>query len=884
MKKLTSNEIRQIWLKFFEDKGHLKMDSAPLIPREDKSLLWINAGVAALKKYFDGSETPPSKRMTNSQKAIRTGDIENVGITTRHHTFFEMLGNFSIGDYFKKEAITWAWELLTSEEYFGIDKSLLYITVYHEDEEALNFWKEVGVESDRIFKMGRDTNFWDLGQGPCGPSSEIFFDKGAEYDSRTAKELIEPDLENDRYIEIWNIVFSEFNNDGEGNYTKLPQQNIDTGAGLERLVSAFQGKPSNFETDLFEELIKKIDSKTSHNYLWEYVPSKLKSENNKQFIINSYYKAIADFTRSITFAIGDGATMGSTGRGYILRRLLRKAVIYKSRLGIEENFMHELVDPLVSTMGEFYPQIKERRDIVVSTIKTEEEQFNKTLLSVNLKLKELIDSNSLNEESAFRLHETFGLPMELLKDIVDEFNLNWTKIEELQEDFKNKSRGEKEIVAMEMQDDKFRGLGETLFTGYESLNGSHKVIAVNGDQVVFDQTPFFATAGGQEHDKGTANGLQVTNVIKNAEKTFIHTIENNNFNIGDEVELIVDPIRRKNLTLNHSGAHLLFRAVELVVGEDMAQQGSKVDEKFFRFDFTLEDKLSDEQIQRIEEMCKKWIDASTPSKSVFTDVETAKQMATSRMVDFEYGDKVRVIALNDEVVDLCAGTHVTNTSEIEDLKIIRFDKKGSGVFRIEAVAGNEMISKVFEEVNNELREENLVPTLNKIQVINTKLEGLGSEVRANFDDEINTLDISSSTYRYDLQRVNNSIKAKLGEFTTIIGTEINKVLVNEFNANKIYANVYSELFNIQEVTRQMLNNIDSTECDLGVAIIPNGQKVTYGFVLASKNINERNVERIKEIANKYSIRGNGKKQLYIFGGQNNFEHQEVIKEILGWEF
>ncbi len=880
---MTSNEIRQTWLKFFESKGHKIMPSASLVPVNDKSILWINAGVAALKKYFDGSETPPSQRMTNSQKAIRTGDIENVGITTRHHTFFEMLGNFSIGDYFKKEAITWAWELLTSEGYFAIDKSLLYVTVYHEDTEALNFWKEIGIEEDRIFLMGRDTNFWDLGQGPCGPSSEIFFDKGPEYDSRTAKELIEPDLENDRYIEIWNIVFSEFNNDGEGNYTKLPQQNIDTGAGLERITSAFQGKPSNFETDLFESLIKKIDSKTKFNYLWDYVPTKLREENNEQFVINSYFKAIADFTRSITFAIGDGATMGASGRGYILRRLLRKAVIYKSRLGIEENFMHELVDPLIETMGDFYPQIKEKRDIIISTIKAEEEQFNKTLISVKEKLDEFVNANNLNEETAFKLHETFGLPLELLKDIAVEHELDWNKIEQLQEEFKNKSRGDRNIEAMSIQDDRFRGLGETDFTGYETLTGTHKVIAVDGDQVVFDSTPFFATAGGQEADKGTAGNFEVSYVIKNAEKTFIHTIEGNNFNVGDEVELKVDELRRKNLTVNHSGAHLLFRAVELVLGEDKAQQGSKVEEDFLRFDFSLDERLTDEQLIAIEEMCNKWIAAATTSESTITDVETAKQMASSRMGEFEYGDKVRVIKLNDEVVDLCAGTHVKNTSELEELKIIRFDKKGSGIFRIEAVAGKEKIKEVFSKVNNELREEHLVPTINKIQDINDRLESLGSDVRANFDEELNTLDLTKSSYRKDLQRVNESIKKQLNEFTSVIGTELNKVILSRLESEKVLADVY-ELFNIQDVTKQLLNHIDSKDGDLAVAIIPNGEKVTYGFVVATKNINDDNVNRIRTLADKFGLRGNGKNQLYIFGGKNDFNHEDVIKEIKGWEF
>ncbi len=883
MKKMNSNEIRQTWLKFFESKGHQIMPSASLIPVNDKSILWINAGVAALKKYFDGSETPPSKRMTNSQKAIRTGDIENVGITTRHHTFFEMLGNFSIGDYFKTEAITWAWELLTSEEWFGIDKDLLYITVYKEDEEALKIWKELGIPEDRIFLMDRDTNFWDLGQGPCGPSSEIFFDKGPEYDSRTAKEIIEPDLENDRYIEIWNIVFSEFNNDGDGNYTKLPQQNIDTGAGLERITSAFQGKPSNFETDLFENLIKKIDSKTKFNYLWDYIPSKLKEENEEQFIINSYFKAIADFTRSITFAIGDGATMGASGRGYILRRLLRKAVIYKSRLGIEENFMHELVDPLIETMGDFYPQIKENRDKAIEIIKAEEEQFNKTLVSVKEKLKELVDADDLNEESAFRLHETFGLPMELLKDIVEENKLDWNKIEQLQEDFKNKSRGDRNVEAMGIQDERFRGLGETNFLGYETLTGTSKVIAVDGDQVVFESTPFFATAGGQEADTGKANEFGVSYVIKNAEKTFIHTIEGHNFNVGDEVDLIVNSERRQNLKVNHSGAHILFRAVELVLGEDKAQHGSKVEEDFFRFDLALDERLTDEQLNQIEVMCEKWINASTEVSTVVTDSKTAKEMATSRMSEFEYGESVRVVKINDEVIDLCAGTHVSNSSEMEELRIIRFDKKGSGIFRLEAVAGKEMIKKVFSEINEGLREEHLVPTINKIEAVNAKLETLGSTERANFDDKINALDLEKSTYRYDLAKVNKEINEELKEFNTLIATELNKMIKSELETNSTYAKVF-DLFNVQDITRPVLDCIDGTDANTAVAIIPNGEKVTYGFVLASKNINDDNVARIKELAERHGLRGNGKKQLYIFGGKNDMNHEEVIKEIQGWEF
>ncbi len=575
--------------------------------------------------------------------------------------------------------------------------------------------------------------------------------------------------------------------------------------------------------------------------------------------------------------------MGASGRGYILRRLLRKAVIYKSRLGIEENFMHELVDPLIETMGEFYPQIKEKRDIAIETIKAEEEQFNKTLVSVKAKLKELVESNDLNEESAFKLHETFGLPMELLKDIVEENELDWNKIEKLQEDFKNKSRGDRNIEAMGIQDERFRGLGETNFLGYESLTGSSKVIAVDGDQVVFESTPFFATAGGQEADTGKANEFNVTYVIKNAEKTFIHTIEGHNFNIGDEVELTVDSERRKNLMVNHSGAHILFRAVELVLGEDKAQHGSKVEEDFFRFDLALDQRLNDEQLNEIELMCKKWIDAGTETSTVVTDSNTAKEMATSRMSEFEYGEEVRVVKINDEVIDLCAGTHVKNSADMEDLKIIRFDKKGSGIFRLEAVAGKEMIKKVFSKINAELRDEHLVPTINKIDVVNSKLETLGSTERANFDESINSLDLELSTYRYDLVKVNKDVNEGLKSFNLLIGDELNKMIKGELESNTTFAKVF-DLFNVQDITRPVLDCIDGTDANIAVAIIPNGEKVTYGFVLASKNINDTNVDRIKELAERHGLRGNGKKQLYIFGGKNDMNHEEVIKEIQGWEF
>ncbi|BDU67627.1 MAG: alanine--tRNA ligase [Candidatus Tyloplasma litorale] len=882
MKKWTSNEIRKTWLNFFEEKGHMILPSASLIPKNDKSLLWINSGVASIKHYFDGSQTPPSKKLANSQKAIRTGDIENIGITTRHHTFFEMLGNFSIGDYFKKESIEMAWELLTSEKYFGIDKSLLYITVYEEDLETIKFWVDIGVEKERIFKLGKDTNFWDMGKGPCGPSTEIFFDNGKKYDSRLAEELIGKDIENDRYIEIWNIVFSEFNNDGKNNYTKLPQKNIDTGCGLERLASLLQKKPSNFETDLFEKIIRKIETKTKYKYLWDYVPSKLILKNKKQFLINSYFKAISDFVRAISFAISDGASPSNSGRGYILRRLIRKSEIYKSKLEINENFLHELIEPIIEIMGETYPKLIEKKDNIEFFIRKEEEQFNKTLFEVNQKLKFLIQNNELNEENAFKLHETYGLPIEILKDVVNKNNLNWKKIDKLIEDFKNISRSKNNIDAMNIQDDKFNNLKETKFLGYEKLTSKSKVVFVSDDKVVFDQTPFFATAGGQESDFGFANKFKVTYVIKNNNKTFIHTIPNHNFKIGDLVSLKVDESRRKKLTMNHSGAHLLFKAIELELGEDKEQQGSKIEENYMRFDFALTNKFNEEQLKSIERRCKKWIDNSTNSKTIVTNIDDAKKMATSRMNNFDYGDEVRVVKLNDEVIDLCAGTHVKNTSEIEDLKIIKFEKKGSGIFRIEAITGHEMIKNVFEKINNELKEENLNPTLNKIALINKKYKLLNINKKINFDNEIKKLDITSSKYRDNLKKLNNFINSELKKESWNLEKEISLFLKNKINQNKIVI-INLEEFNIQEIAKPTLSIIDQSNAYLVVIIIKNKLKVTFGFIIKKDKINDYNIKLIREFAKENNLRGNGQKQLYIFGGSSNI-NKKSIEGIKKWEF
>lgn len=880
MKNLSSNEIRELWLKFFESKGHKVMPSASLIPVNDKSILWINAGVTPLKKYFDGSEKAPSNRMTNSQKAIRTGDIDNVGITTRHHTFFEMLGNFSIGDYFKKEAISMAWELLTSEKWLGIDKKLLYITVFKDDSEAFDLWKEQGVSEDRIFLMDKDTNFWDMGKGPCGPSSEIFFDKGEKFDSRLAKELIKLDLENDRYVEIWNIVFSEFNNDGKGNYTKLPQQNIDTGAGLERISSALTGKPTTFETDLFEKVIRKIENKTSFKYEFDYIPIQLETQNRKQFLINSWFKKIADFIRSVSFAISDGAIPDNSGRGYILRLLIRKAVINKNKLEINETFLSTLVDPLIETMVKYYPLLKEKREIIIDILNKEEEQFNKTLSQAISKMNQEIESGNLNEEIAYKLHETFGLPLELLKDIAetrDDINLDWNKIEILDKEFKKRSKGTQDIDAMNIQDDIFFGLGTTEFLGYEELESKSVVKFIKGDYVVFDKTPLYATSGGQQADTGKANEFDVIDIEKNAEKTFIHNIPGHNFSIGDKVQLSVDKERRLGLMKHHTSHHLIAYALDVVMETTLPQNSFKAEFDYIKFGVQSQKDFNDELVQKAQDLANKWIKEGHKVIKEEVSIDEAKQKGALFLQSVEYGEMVRIVTIEDLVVDMCGGTHLDNIKDIEEILITNYEKKGSGVWSFDSVAGKENVKKSLIKLNEQVKKDIIIPVINKINNFNYKLNELGIEIEHNFIERIEFLDSTTIEYKKEAIELSKTIGNEINKYTISISDKIETLVKSGENI------INSKSLNIQEITRPMLAVIDQTEHKIAVAISNSDEKVTFGFVLSKDIVNDKNVNRIKKLAEENGLRGNGKKQQYIFGGKA-LEISKVIEEIKLWEF
>ncbi|MFA7156190.1 MAG: alanine--tRNA ligase [Bacilli bacterium] len=698
MKNLTGAQIRRMWLDFFSSKGHMIEKGASLVPHNDPTLLWINSGVAALKKYFDGTEKPKSTRIVNAQKSIRTNDIENVGYTARHHTFFEMLGNFSIGDYFRKEAITWAWELLTSNKWFDFPIDKLYITVHPSDDESKKMWVSMGLPENHLVEC--EHNFWEIGEGPCGPNSEIFFDRGEEYDSqKIGIKLLAEDMENDRYIEIWNIVFSQYNSK-EGlkreEYPELPQKNIDTGAGLERIACVMQEVETNFDTDLFMPIIREVETMTSKKYL---------SENKK------YYRVIADHIRTCTFALADGALFSNEGRGYVLRRVLRRAVRYGKKLNIEGAFLYKLVPVVVKIMEDYYEYLNEKIDYIEKLIKIEEEKFEKTLsLGEQMLmdyLKVNINNKIINGETAFKLYDTYGFPYELTVEIAEEKGFKVDKQGFAKEMQKQKERARSaQVIAQSMNSQSKDLLEFDLKTSfdYNPTPILAKVIAIFKDGVkmaelegegiiVFDHTTFYAESGGQVYDTGILRAsygdIDVFNVQKAPRKQTLHYVNTNGINvkIGDEFELIVDIERRAKITRNHSAVHLLQKALQIVLGKHIEQAGSYVDDVRLRFDFTHFEKMSTKQIEEVELLVNKAIDKSYVADIKYMTLEDAKKTGAMALFSEKYEDIVRVVNFGGYSIELCGGCHVKNTGDI-GVFVIDFEESiSSGVRRIQATTG-----------------------------------------------------------------------------------------------------------------------------------------------------------------------------------------------------
>ncbi|MBQ9457302.1 MAG: alanine--tRNA ligase [Bacilli bacterium] len=692
MRKLSGREIRQVWIKFFQSKGHVYIPGVPLIPQGDKSLLWVNAGVTGLKKYFDGSEIPPSRRIVNVQKSIRTNDIENVGHTARHHTFFEMLGNFSIGDYFRDEVIPWAAEILTSEEVgFGIPFEKLYITYSPLDKATHDLWVKCGVPEDHLIPL--EGNFWEIGEGPCGPDTEMFFDRGEAYDPEgRGVELLRKEIENDRYIEIWNIVFSQFNSVAgvkREDYKELPSKNIDTGSGLERIACILQGTETNFETDLFTPIIKETEQLCGQSY---------QGENKMAF------RVIADHARCLTFALSDGASFSNEGRGYVLRRIIRRAMRYGKKLGIDHPFMYGLVDTVIAEYKDFYPDLEGRRDYIVKSIENEERKFLKTLVSGEALLREKIeDKDTLSGADAFLLYDTFGFPFDLTNEICAEAGV---KVDEAgfracMEEQKQRARSARsEVASFHKQSKDLLAFQETSEFDYGTLSTKGKVIGLFVDgvateeideegDVVFDVTPFYSESGGQVSDEGSIENQNASGRVVAMGKTpngaHLHHVQlaYGTIRKGDEFTLQVDAKKRRLTARNHSATHLLHAAIGEVLGHHVDQKGSFVNEEYLRFDYEAEPRPSQEQLQAIEKMVNAKIEEAIEEKTLVLPIEEAAKLGAEMEFSEKYGDLVRVVTFGDFSKEFCGGTHVANSSDIGIFVLTSDSAVSSGVRRIE---------------------------------------------------------------------------------------------------------------------------------------------------------------------------------------------------------
>ncbi len=741
MKYMSHNDIRNTWFRFFEEKGHKLFPSAPLVPINDDSLLWVNAGVTPLKKYFDGSEVPESRRLMSIQKCIRTNDIENVGVTKRHQTFFEMMGNFSIGDYFKNEAIAFAFEILTSPDYFDIDKNLIYVTIYSNDDEAKKRWIEVGLDESHIIPLAG--NFWEIGEGPCGPDSEIFFDRGVAFDKDgDALAKFRKDEDQERYVEIWNNVFSQFNSK-EGvsreDYQELPSKNIDTGAGLERWCCVFQNVDSNFETDLFKPIIAHIEQLS-----------------NAKYVGQKEYKIIADHIRAITFALADGACFENVGRGYVLRRLLRRSVRFGKRLGFTEPFMYKIVSDVVDVMKDAYPYLVEKRPFVEAIVLEEEKLFLKTLEAGERRLKELVkDSHDgyISGDEAFKLYDTYGFPFELTEEYLEEmgykvsreeFDKYMTAQKELaKKNAKNKTQmaSQKKVLLDFTDNSEFvYGLYRLKSNVLAIFSKDEIVNTIDHDcYIAMDRTCFYAEQGGQIYDTGMIVGknfkARVLEVFKAPNGQHIHKVKllAGTISIGDECELVIDEERREKIEANHSSVHILQYSLQQVVSDSIHQAGSYVDDERLRFDFTYAGKMTDKKLLEVEEFANNMINENIIVSTEVMPIDKAKQLGAMALFNEKYGETVRVVKIGKSI-ELCGGTHTSNTSKIAKLAIYSCESKGSNVYRIEA-ATNHKIEATLYDVIKPYNDETVKLLMKAKQILESaKQEGIALEFDVDIDN------------------------------------------------------------------------------------------------------------------------------------------------------
>ncbi|MEH7547794.1 MULTISPECIES: alanine--tRNA ligase [Bacillaceae] len=874
MKKLTGAQIRSMFLQFFnEEKGHNIEPSASLVPHDDPSLLWINSGVATLKKYFDGRVVPENPRITNAQKSIRTNDIENVGKTARHHTFFEMLGNFSIGDYFKDEAIVWAWEFLTSDKWIGFDPELLSVTVHPEDHEAYDIWnKKIGIPEERIIRL--EGNFWDIGEGPSGPNTEIFYDRGPEYGDDPSDPELYPGGENERYLEVWNLVFSQFNHNPDGTYTPLPKKNIDTGMGLERMASVVQNVPTNFDTDLFIPIIRSTEEISGVSYGVE-------KEQDVAF------KVIADHIRTVAFAVGDGALPSNEGRGYVLRRLLRRAVRYAKQININRPFMFELVPVVGEIMQDYYPEVKDKTEFIQKVIKNEEERFHETLhegltilASVISKEKEK-GSDTISGADIFRLYDTYGFPVELTEEYAEEegMKVDHDGFEIEMEQQRERARAARQDVdSMQVQGGVLRDVKlESKFVGYDELNTHSSVIAIIKDgelieqaemgeevQVILDNTPFYAESGGQIADRGFLKGDGVTALVKDVQKApngqNLHKVivESGKLKTNQQVTAAVDAENRVKIIKNHTATHLLHRALKDVLGEHVNQAGSLVEPERLRFDFSHFGQIKPEELEQVERIVNEKIWRNIEVNISLKPIAEAKALGAMALFGEKYGEIVRVVRVGDYSLELCGGCHVPNTSVIGLFKIVSESGIGAGTRRIEAVTGESAYKLLNEQVG--LLKDAADKLKTNPKDIGSRIDGLMTEIK-------------------QLQRENESLAAKLGNI------EAGNLVSNAKEIEGI--TVLSA--KVQAADMNNLRNMaDDLKQKLGSAVIVLGSahdgKVNL-IAAVTKDLIERGYHAgklIKEVASRCGGGGGGRPDMAQAGGKDPEKLDAALQFVDEW--
>ena len=868
MEKRGLNELRELFLSFFESKGHLRLPSFSLVPQNDASILLINAGMTPMKPWFKGEEEPPRRRVCTCQKCIRTGDIDNVGKTARHGTYFEMLGNFSFGDYFKKEAIAYSWEFLT--QVLGIDPQRLYPSVYLDDDESFEIWnKQIGIPADRIFRFGKEDNFWEHGSGPCGPCSEIYYDRGPEYGCGKPDCTVGCDC--DRYMEIWNNVFSQFDNDGHGNYTELKQKNIDTGMGLERLACVMQGVNSLFEVDTVMNITRHVSRLTGAEY----------GQSRERDVS---LRVITDHIRSATFMICDGILPSNEGRGYVLRRLLRRAARHGKLLGVDKPFLFEVVDTVIQENGHHYTELKERRDYIVRVVRVEEENFAKTIDGGLKIFREMLEGHRAKGEKtfsgadAFKLYDTYGFPIDLTQEMVEEAGMSVDKeaFDQLMQEQKARAReARKALGDLGWAGVEFgKNIPETQFVGYEKLVTEGKLLAIVAEEelrdevvagtdaiLVLDQTTMYAEMGGQVGDHGMIEGpggvFQVSNVQKNKGGKFMHygVVKSGVFKLGDTVTVSVDAQRRKAIRRAHSATHLLHEALKRVLGDHVHQAGSLVEPDRLRFDFTHFEAITAEQLAQIDAIVNDAVLEGYPIVTEVLPIGEAKKKGAVAMFGEKYGDVVRVVEMGDFSMEFCGGTHLDNTAQVGPFRIKSESSIASGVRRIEATVG-----KLSLEVMNKNQEM----LFHAAQVLKTTPGDLAAKVEQQVAE--------TKELRHALDKIKAEVS--LGEARQFLmsAKEVKGLKVLTVNKNDLDANAL----------RRMGDFLRDKEPGV-VAVLSsvNGEKVTF-LAVCGKEAVARGLKAgdlVKLVAGICGGKGGGKPDSAMGGGTDVLKVDDALAAV-----